>query len=379
MTQPAGEQPRRLLMFTPGHHEPGGAARRSHLFAAALASRGWDVMVVARAGTLRRPVLTRAPNLFVLEVPGFNRRRLGAVLFLAAAVPLGVLRGARVRAILAIQLVSPATAGALCSLLLRRPYLAMSTTGSGLSETAYIEKASLSSVRRYLLRRASFLIAQTDAVAGDLRRMVAADRVAVLPNPVEPVGNQPLNGAPRVLFTGRLAAEKDLFTLLEAWRPIALRQADARLTLAGDGGRYRPVERELRAAVAHDRVLQSSVKFTGWVPDVGPLLSHIDVFVLPSLSEGMSNALLEACAWGRVVVASDIPANRAVVGEDYPLLFPAGDIDRLRHALELALFDESARSEALAAIARRTRVFAVQEVVTQLEELIRAAADRSRH
>ena len=366
-------------MFTPGHGEPGGAARRSRLLAAALAARGWDVRVVTRAGTLHRPRLSRTPNLLVVEVPGFNRRRLGALLFLATAIPLGTFWGARAHAVVAVQLVSPTTAAAICSMLLRRPYLAMSTTGSGLSETEYVLSASLSRVRRRLFRQASFLIAQTDAVAAELRRLVDADRVAVVPNPVASMTSEPLNGAPRALFTGRLAAEKDLFTLLEAWRSIASNQNDAVLTFAGDGGRYRPVERELRDAVTRDSVLSRSVRFTGWVPDVSPLLSEADVFVLPSLSEGMSNALLEACATGRVVVASDIPANRAVLGEEYPLLFPAGDAHKLRRALELALYDRPTRLEALEIIFRRTPSFSVEDIISRLEDMIHSAAGQAHH
>ncbi len=89
----------------------------------------------------------------------------------------------------------------------------------------------------------------------------------------------------------------------------------------------------MRHRVSDDPVLPHSVTFTGWVADVAPLLAGSDVYVLPSLAEDMSNSLLEACAWGRVVVASDIASNRAVLGNDEPLLFIAGDTLSLVEAL----------------------------------------------
>jgi glycosyltransferase involved in cell wall biosynthesis len=125
-------------------------------------------------------------------------------------------------------------------------------------------------------------------------------------------------------------------------------------------------------------ILRQSVSFTGWVDDVAPFLREADVYAFPSRTEGMSNALLEACALRRVVVASDIPANRAVLGEGYPLLFRAGSGVDLGSALERALDDGRARSDAVAHIDRRLPLFSVNSVLDRLEALLRAA-DRPRH
>jgi len=98
------------------------------------------------------------------------------------------------------------------------------------------------------------------------------------------------------------------------------------------------------------------------------------VFVLPSRSEGMSNALLEACAWGRVVVASDIPSNRAVLGDGYPLLFPPGDAEALAECLARALDPlDPVRGVAAGLVRERTGEFSTEAVVGDLEELIDAA------
>ena len=158
----------RLVLFTPGHGEPGGAAKRSRLIARQLALNGWDVRVVTRAGTLSAPRVHRADGLTVVEVPGFNRRRLGAALFMVTSVGLGLWWGLRCRAFVAIQLMSTSTAAGLCGLVLRKPFLAMSTTSGALSESAYIRSTRLADVRVRLLRRAACLVAQTEEVAREL-------------------------------------------------------------------------------------------------------------------------------------------------------------------------------------------------------------------
>jgi glycosyltransferase involved in cell wall biosynthesis len=78
-------------------------------------------------------------------------------------------------------------------------------------------------------------------------------------------------------------------------------------------------------------------------------------------------------------VASNIPANRAVLGEDYPLLFAPGDSAALAAALRHALDPRDAlRDEARERVVKRIRQFSVDSVVEQLESMI-DAADSSRH
>jgi glycosyltransferase involved in cell wall biosynthesis len=368
--------PKRLVLFSPGHTEPGGAAVRSQTLARVLADGGWDVRAVTRAGSLSRFRLERSSNLTILEVPGFARRRLGGALFLLVALPTGIVWGMRSAAFLAISLSSPGTAAALCGLVSRRPYLAFTTSSGERSELRYVLSTHSSGFRQWLLRRATFLVAQTPFSAAELEVVVPPERIAVLPNPVRIVVPKPLDGRRRAVYTGRLSAEKDLFRLLEAWKTIAKDQRDARLTLVGAGGTHRSVERELRAAVERDPLLHATVTFTGWVTDVGEYLRQADVYVFPSLEEGMSNALLEACARGRVIVASDIPANRAVLGNEYPLLFRAGDTAAMTAALRRAFEDRQLQAEAVQRVAANAHEFSHEAFAARLEELIMRALNR---
>lgn len=368
----------RVVMFTPGHAEVGGAARRSRLLASAFREAGWDVRVITRAGTLRRFRVTRAPDVLVVEVPGFGQPTFGGLLYLVVAVVLGVAWATRARAFLAVQLVSPTTAASICSLIVRRPFICMATATGTLGELHYARKTRLARLRLWLLRRAAYVIAQNAVQAEELEEVARPGTVRTVPNPVELPLPPELTGSSEALFTGRFSEEKDLLGLLDAWAHLVCRRPDVRLTLVGNGGSYRSVEEALRARVESDSRLGATVTFTGWVPDVRPYLLTHDVFVLPSLTEGMSNSLLEAAAYGRVIVASDIPGNRAVLGDDYPLYFPPGDRDRLAATVEVAFEDEEVRLRARQILKERSASFGPDVVVRHLESLIEDAANRSR-
>ena len=365
----------RILFLCPGLTEPGGTAKRSRLIADGLAARGWCVRVITRSGILCLPRFSREPNLTVIELPGLGKRRVGGLLFYVVATPLALVLGIGARCVLSLQLLSTSTVGGLCAAILRRPLIAMSTTTGELSETGYISATRTAGLRRALIGRARWLLAQTPEGAEQLLELGPVDRIDVLHNPVDvPVSPPGLNGEPRVLYTGRLSREKDLTSLLDAWLAVLPVIPNARLTLVGAGGAFRSVESEIRERVEADPRLRSSVDMPGWVEDVSTFLASSDVFVLPSLEEGMSNALLEACAHGRLVVASRIPPNVAVLGSEHKYLFRPGDPEDLADVLLKVLRDDpQTRGE----IRRRTlsrieRQFSVGSVIDRLERLIDA-------
>ena len=189
---------------------------RARIIAQNLAERGWDVKAVTRAGSLSHFQLDRSARLTVLEIPGFSRRRIGGALFLIVGVPAGIVWGRRASAFVSIRLTSPTTAAAVCALLLRRPFLALTTSSGGLSEVRYVTSTRSAPLRRWLLRRAAFLVAQTEFAAAELELLVGRGRIAVVPNPVKEVAPPPLNRRPHAVYTGRLSAEKILAA--SSWR-----------------------------------------------------------------------------------------------------------------------------------------------------------------
>lgn len=146
---------------------------------------------------------------------------------------------------------------------------------------------------------------------------------------------------------GRLHEQKGHVHLLDAARRIADAFPRAVFPIAG----YGPL-RESLAARARELGLADKVRFLGYRQDVKTILAALDVFVLPSLWEGMSNAVLEAMAAARPVVATAIDGNiEQVVPNETGLLVPPGDAA----ALADALIELCRRPETLHAMGTRGR------------------------
>jgi len=144
----------------------------------------------------------------------------------------------------------------------------------------------------------------------------------------------------RVVGTvARLSPEKDQASLLAAFARIAPVNSDARLLLVGDG----PLRAALEAQARELRITERT-HFLGERKDVAELLGSMDVFCLPSLTEGTSLTLLEAMATGLPVVATSVGGTPEVVASDASgLLVEPGRPDQLAEALFQVL-----QSEALA-------------------------------
>lgn len=139
---------------------------------------------------------------------------------------------------------------------------------------------------------------------------------------------------------GRLEPIKDLFTLLRAATafPASL---NWRILLAGDGSELLGLQQYVR----NRPELCRRIMFVGEIDQVPDYLNALDVYVLPSLREGLSNSLLEAMSSGLAVVASDVAGNSEVVAHgESGVLFPVGDSDALAQLL-LGLRNPEARRE----------------------------------
>ena len=369
-------------MFAPAVTEPGGAAKHARTLADGLAARGHEVTLVTRDAHARRLRRARTPGgVPVLGIPGFGIPTLGGLIYVVLAPLAGLIAGRGRAALIGLELASPSLAAALVGKLTRRPYFAFTFSSGEKGELELLSARRSWPARRRLLLGAERVVTQTPFAAEEVRPLLPHPRISVLPTPVEEIADPPrLTGSMTVVFTGRLTASKGLDTLLAAWPRVLRGYPDAKLVLAGKGGSYGgawpAVEDELRASIAAAPELTSSVEFAGWVEDIPGLMASCDVYVLPSRSEGMSNALLEACAWGRIVVASDIEANVAVLGADYPLLFAVDDAEELALRLTVALGEEAIRADAARRVRERVAGMYVPAVLDRLEAMLDAAPGR---
>jgi len=148
---------------------------------------------------------------------------------------------------------------------------------------------------------------------------------------------------------GRLTPIKDYGTLLRAAVTLVRKGAEVRVIMVGSGSELSCLER----TVDESTELQGRTLFAGAANNVPELLNAMDVFVLPSLSEGLSNTLLEAMASGLPVVATRVGGNPELVEEGRSgLLFNPRDADALGRVL-LRLADVPALRRELGAAARR--------------------------
>jgi glycosyltransferase involved in cell wall biosynthesis len=135
-------------------------------------------------------------------------------------------------------------------------------------------------------------------------------------------------------YVGRLYPSKGLNVLLEALAQLPP-VPNWRLTLVGGGS-----ARAQLAQQAGELGLEDRIEFVGEVPDVLPYLQQADLFVLPSHTEGISNALLEAMAAGLPCLATDNAGNRHVLTHNETgLLARVGDAADLASTLSTLLED----------------------------------------
>jgi sugar transferase (PEP-CTERM/EpsH1 system associated) len=194
----------------------------------------------------------------------------------------------------------------------------------------------------------------------DLARFVGIDREAA-----RRALDLPMDVAV-IATVGRLVPVKDQATLITALSIVRRRLPSALLLIAGDG--------PLRdALLAHARTLgiENNVRMIGHRPDVETVFSAADVFALSSVSEGLSNTILEAMASGLPVVATRVGgADEMVVEGETGLLVPASSPGELAGALATVLADAGRRSAMGAAGRARVHAeFTLDGMVRRYERL----------
>jgi glycosyltransferase involved in cell wall biosynthesis len=359
----------------------GGAERQLSNLAPLLVEHGVDVHVLTRhrAGSRRFEASAAVP---VYRLPAPGPRVVASASYTASA--LWRLRQLNPAVLHAHGLLSPSTTALAARELWGVPVLAKPLRGGALGDIVRLRRKLGGRLRLAALAR------QVDAFAVISREIdtelaeldVPPERRLYLPNgvdtqrfrPIEPAARAArrmelsLPSGPLVVFSGRLAPEKNLAELLKIWPRIRAAIADAGLLILGSGPERANLE----------RLVSAGVMLQGKVDDVSAYLACCDVFVLPSLGEGLSNALLEAMAAGLPVVATDVGGSGDVIrhGESGWLVPPRAPTELLAGLLALL------RNPTLAAeLGQRARAHATQHhdlgiLAARLVEVYRKLARR---
>ncbi len=185
-----------------------------------------------------------------------------------------------------------------------------------------------------------------------LKRLGVAHKTSVIPTGIDPVKYLAASPLPRpvradgtvwITYVGRIESVKGVDDFLAAATEVARKRPEVRVRVVGWYKDGHPLVEKYRREVA----------FTGLSDDIAGELSRTDIFVLPSYSEGLSNALMEAMSSACACVASDVGGNRYLIQNGVSgLLFPAGDREALAAHLR-RLLDDPAKRRSLAEAARK--------------------------
>lgn len=239
--------------------------------------------------------------------------------------------------------------------------------------TRHSQGTRLSRRQEWLVRAVSefddrFVCISQDSARFAVKQGVSRRRVVVLPNGIDlerfAHTGPATDGA--AILVARLAPEKDVGTLLAAAARVATVHPDFRLLIAGDG----PCRGGLET-LASEANLGNVVDFLGVVRDVPGLLTKGRLFVLSSVTEGISLTLLEAMARGLPVIATAVGGNPEVVAAGRTgLLVPPRDPDALAEALGQLWTQPDLRARMGAAGRQRVEaLFDVRRMVADYEAL----------
>ncbi|HET6631270.1 MAG TPA: glycosyltransferase [Rhodanobacteraceae bacterium] len=237
--------------------------------------------------------------------------------------------------------------GALATIGLRRS-VAIVNTRHGMQALAKGQRREWLYRRSLALTAAVVTVCERARIEFERQRIASRRQLLAIPNGIRVSRFRPANaeahhaltrqlGLPpqtRLIGTiGRLNWAKDPLTLVEAYARLRRHCPDTALLLAGKG----ELRDQVQAAV-DARGLGDSVRLLGDRNDIPELLAGLDMLMMSSLTEGYSVALLEACAAGLPIVATDVGGNGEIVRDGINgRLVPAGDPAALAAAAESLL------------------------------------------
>jgi len=163
-----------------------------------------------------------------------------------------------------------------------------------------------------------------------------------------------------------LGKQKGITYLIQSVDAIVKKNSNVKILIVGGG----PLEEELKDQ-ASKLAFSESIKFTGWRKDISEIMNAIDLFVLPSLWEGLPMVLLEAMSSRLPVVVTDIADNANVVNNgEAGILVPPKDPDALADSILKVANDESyAKQLADNAYHRYNSQYAVEKMISNYENI----------
>lgn len=339
------KHPIRVAMVIQGYHPLiGGAERQLAALIPFLQALGIEVHVLTRRydGLTSFELIDGVP-VYRLPIPG--PKPVAAFSFILTALPL--IKKIKPHVIHAHELLSPTTTAIVIKRVFGIPVVVKVLRGGILGDLAKLKRKPFGRQRIKSSKRwVDTFIAISREIDKELEQVgIPHEQRAFIPNGVDMERFKPLPlsskkilrddlGLPAegkiALYTGRLSPEKRVNNLISIWPTIRETHPDAHLLILGKGSEENRLKK-----MAGDGVI-----FWGLVNDVAPYLQVSDLFVLPSSTEGLSNALLEALASGLPSISTAVGGAPDVIEHKVTgwLIHPES-LDELQSAILTLLSD----------------------------------------
>ncbi len=350
------------ILYLATHFNYGGITTYVYSLAKSLSERGHEIVVASSGGQVEN-ALRKIPGIHHLTIPIKTKSELSPKVVVSSLVLKRLLLKHRVDIIHSHTRVTSVVAGYL-KRTTKIPYV---TTCHGFYRR---------NIGRQLLPMwGDLTIAISDAVKKHLMIdfFVPENRIRLVPNSidvanfrVDPIRLDTERPLRKVGIVARLSPVKGHAVLIKAMKKVVEEYPDACLLIFGEGKiKYSLI------AIAEELKIMDRVLFLPSVANTSEVLREIDIFVLPSLDEGLGLSILEAQACGIPVVASRVGGIPSIVKNNQTgLLVPPGDVDALSGAI-LKLMDNSRLAVTLGHEGRLTveEKFDMSRMVEEMEKV----------
>jgi len=312
------------MVISQFHPLVGGAEKQALLLAKELIQKGIRVEIITGWWNFKTPRKEMIDGIKVFRnfcawgIFGMNKHRmirmLGGVIYVMSLGAYLILHGQEYDIIHVHQVLYPAFVSVFVGKqILRKPVLVKTASSGKTSDLRLLGEYPFGGLQsRYLLRKMDYLVAVSKMSGRDfIEYGYPESQIVFIPNGVEIVSKEaaPSNVVPNIVTTTRFSKEKGVDILLKACNSILQKGKKIKLVVIGDG----PLRSEI-LNMAQSLGISETVEFTGWIDNVETYLRQADLFVLPSRTEGMPNALLEAMSYGIPCIATKVGGNSELLG-----------------------------------------------------------------
>lgn len=328
----------------------GGVARQVLVLSEQLMARGWSVDVACSPGALADELRRTGANVWLLPLV----REASPWKDLIATLKLSRIIKRRRYSLVHAHSAKAGAVGRVAACIARTPVIYTPHAWSFLASKSTLGRQVYIFVEQALALLSSHIICvSAREMALGCRHLLACDgKLRLVPNGIA-LPSQSANGrsGDEELVVGtvaRLAPQKGIEYLIRAAEGICAERDGVRFSVAGDGPSFMCLKGELER-----RELRDKFTLLGDTRDPWNYLKDIDVFVLPSLWEGMPFALMEAMGMGLPAVATDVGGVRDLIPDvDFGTVVPPADPHALREAI-LRYVDSPQLRKTTGALARQ--------------------------